>query len=107
MEDVLRVVLNRRACFDSAIDPQTPIQIHAGDIASRDNAALAKAGSAVAEMAQSLYQQGLIDGQEMLRLVYRFLGEDLPKGEGGMDSLSTDSAVSRVGNPSASPQAEA
>lgn len=107
VEDVLRVVLNRRACFDSAIDPQTPIQIYAGDIASRDNATLAEAGRAVAEMAQSLYQQGLIDAPEMLRLVYRFLGEDLPKGDGGMDDLSTDSAVSREGNPLASPQAEA
>ena len=37
--------------------------------------ALAEAGSKVAEVAQALYAQGLIDQDELLRLIYRFLGE--------------------------------
>ncbi|KUK47923.1 MAG: hypothetical protein XD74_1478 [Actinobacteria bacterium 66_15] len=73
--DLLRAVVTRRALVDPRVDPQAEIRILAGDISARDNQSLAEAGSKVAEVAQVLYAQGLIDQDEMLRLIYRFLGE--------------------------------
>jgi len=75
LADLLRAVVARRALVDSRIDPHAEIRILAGDISARDNQSLAEAGHKVAEVAQSLYGQGLIDKEEMLRLIYRFLGE--------------------------------
>jgi hypothetical protein len=73
--DLLRAVVARRALVDPRVDPQAEIRILAGDISARDNQSLAEAGGKVAEVAQVLYAQGLIDQDEMLRLIYRFLGE--------------------------------
>lgn len=78
LEDVLQVVLNRRAKFDPQIDPDAQIRVEGGDISSRDNRELAEAGSQIAQVASSLYEQKLIDEEEVLRLVYRFMGERKP-----------------------------
>ena len=64
--------LNR---MDARLNPEAAFQVLAGDISARDNGALAEAGSKAAAVAQELYAQGLIDKAEVLRLVYRFLGE--------------------------------
>jgi len=75
LADLLHAAVSRRALVDPRVDPQAEIRILAGDISARDNQSLAEAGSKVAEVAQALYAQGLIDQEEMLRLIYRFLGE--------------------------------
>ena len=75
LADILRAAVSRRALVDTRVDPQAEIRILAGDISARDNQSLAEAGSKVAEVAQALYAQGLIDKDELLRLIYRFLGE--------------------------------
>jgi len=75
LADILRAAVSRRALVDTRVDPQAEIRILAGDISARDNQSLAEAGSKVAEVAQALYAQGLIDQDELLRLIYRFLGE--------------------------------
>jgi len=75
LEDVLRVALRRAARADSSLNPEAVFQVQAGDISARDNGELAEAGSKAAVVAQQLYAQGLIDKAELLRLVYRFLGE--------------------------------
>ncbi|MCK9245921.1 MAG: phage portal protein [Anaerolineaceae bacterium] len=79
LEDVLRVVVSRRACFDPGVDCSAPIRVEGGDVSARDNRELAQAGQQVAQVAGELYQRELIDEREVLRLVYRFMGERLPE----------------------------
>ena len=79
LEDVLQVVLKRRAKFDPQIDPDLRVRVEGGDISSRDNRELAEAGSQIAQVASSLYEQNLIDKEEVLRIVYRFMGERKPE----------------------------
>jgi len=78
LQDLLRVVVERRAYFDPGVDSTAPITISGGDISVRDNAELADAGQKAAALASGLHEQGLISSEELLRLVYRFMGEQLP-----------------------------
>jgi hypothetical protein len=78
LQDLLRVVVERRAYFDQSIDITAPITVSGGDISARDNAELADAGQKAAAIASSLHDKGLISSEELLRLVYRFMGEQLP-----------------------------
>lgn len=79
LEDVLQVVVKRRAFYDSLVDPDALIRVEGGDVSARDNRELAEAGQQVAQVASALYEQELIDAREVLRLVYRFMGERLPE----------------------------
>ena len=45
------------------------------DLSSRDNAALAIATSTITAALVNLFDRGLIDGSELVRMVYRFAGE--------------------------------
>lgn len=78
LEDVLRAVVKRRACYDPGVNPDAPIRVEGGDVSARDNRELAEAGQQAAQVATDLFERDLIDGQEVLRLVYRFMGERLP-----------------------------
>jgi len=78
LQDLLRVVVERRAYFDPSVDPRAPISVSGGDISARDNAELAAAGQKAAAIASGLHEKGLISSEELLRLVYRFMGEQLP-----------------------------
>ena len=78
LQDLLRVVVERQAYFDLSVDPTSPITVSGGDISARDNAELADAGQKAAAIATALREKGLISSEEMLRLVYRFMGEQLP-----------------------------
>ena len=82
LQDLLRVVVERRAYFDPSVDPTAPICVSGGDISARDNAELADAGQKAAAIASGLHEKGLISSEELLRLVYRFMGEQLPSVEG-------------------------
>ena len=79
LEDVLSVIIQRRAKFDPQIDPELRVRVEGGDISSRDNRELAEAGNQIAQVASSLYEQKLIDKEEVLRIVYRFMGERKPQ----------------------------
>jgi len=79
VRDLLQAAARRRAMLDGQIDPQAVIEVHGGDISARDNAELANAGSQAEALAGSLLDRNLIDAREYLRLVYRFMGERLPK----------------------------
>lgn len=83
MQDLLRVVVERRAYFDLSVDPNAPIIVSGGDISARDNAELADAGQKAAAIASGLHEKGLISSEELLRLVYRFMGEQLPAVDSG------------------------
>ena len=78
LEDLVRVVLRRRAALDPRVDPETRLAVRGGDIHARDNLELAKAGQQMAAMALSMHEKGMIDASEALRLIYRFIGEKAP-----------------------------
>ena len=75
----MRVVVKRRAIYDPEVDPEVLIRVEGGDVSARDNRELAEAGQQVAQVASDLYERDLIDAREVLRLVYRFMGERLPE----------------------------
>lgn len=79
LEDVLHVILSRRAFFDPELDPDALIRVEGGDVSARDNRELAQAGQQISQVAGELYEHNLIDANEALRLVYRFMGERLPE----------------------------
>ena len=78
IEDLLRVVLKRRASLDTRVDAETRLSVRGGDIHARDNLELARAGQQMASMAMSMHEKGMIDAPEALRLIYRFIGEKAP-----------------------------
>ena len=77
LKDLLGVVLQRRALVDGRVDPRAPIAVHGADISARDNVALADSGGKIGPLFEGLYQAGLIDAREYLRVVYRFVGEEV------------------------------
>ena len=77
LRDILKLVIARRAQVDSRIRTDVPIEIHAGDISSRDNLSLSVSAANILPAASMLRDRGLIDDAELLRLVYHFCGESI------------------------------
>jgi hypothetical protein len=73
--DLARIALRRRAGLQPGLDGEAPIEVRAADLSARDNASLAVACSTVCGALLQLYDRGLIDAGELLRLCYRFAGE--------------------------------
>jgi hypothetical protein len=69
------IAVRRRAMVDPAIDLDAGIQVQAADLSARDNAALAIATQAASNTFFDLFDRGLIDREELMRMVYRFAGE--------------------------------
>lgn len=67
--------VRRRAMFERELDVKARIEVRGADLSSRDNAALAIATSSIASALVDLFDRGLIDESELLRMVYRFAGE--------------------------------
>jgi len=77
LEDVARVVLARRGLVDPAVNLAERITLTGSDISARDNAALAQAAGLIATAFTNLRDRQIIDDAELLRLVYRFCGENV------------------------------
>ena len=75
LSDLLRVVVARRALVDGRVDLDAEITVNGADISARDNLTLAQSGGEIGPLFEKLYQAGLIDAREYLRVVYRFVGE--------------------------------
>jgi len=75
--DVCQVVLNRRALVDPSIDPAAELTVTGADISARDNASLAQAAGFIANAFANLRDRELIDDAELLRVLYRFAGENV------------------------------
>jgi hypothetical protein len=88
LRDLLGVVLQRRALVDGRVDPRVAIAVHGADISARDNVALADSGGKIGPLFEGLYQAGLIDAREYLRVVYRFVGEEVD-----LDALLAKAAI--------------
>ena len=75
MEDLLRVVLRRRAQVDRRVKAESELSVRGQDISARDNVSLALAATNIVAAMGKMRNRGLIDDAELLRLVYRFTGE--------------------------------
>ena len=87
VEDVLRVVLARRAAIDRRIPAGVLLSVSGADISSRDNVSLAMAASQISAIFQDMRDRGLVNDRELLRMVYRYAGEPAD-----VDSLLADGA---------------
>ena len=75
LADLLRTVLRRRTQFEAHLQAETEIQITGADISSRDNSTLALASNYMIHVLSDLRDRNMITNAEMLRLIYRFMGE--------------------------------
>ncbi len=77
LSDVLGVVVARRSLVDRHVSKTSRLKVIGGDISARDNTALSMAANNIANVFIQLHDRNLIDGNELLRLVYRFAGETI------------------------------
>lgn len=89
LHDLARIALIRRAKVDASIDPAFPFSVLGADISARDNAELAQAAHSAVEAFSQLHEEGLIDDDEYLRLVYRFAGEAVHTGGERRDAIDS------------------
>jgi hypothetical protein len=75
LSDLLGVVVSRRAAIDKKMPAGVEIQITGADISSRDNSTLALASNYMVNVLSELRDRQLITNAEMVRLIYRFMGE--------------------------------
>lgn len=75
--DLLRAVVNRRSQVDGRVSRRAEITLSGADISARDNVALAMAASNISQALNDLRDRALIDDAELLRLTYRFCGENV------------------------------
>lgn len=74
LADLARAALHRRGqCLGREL--AADVRVVGGDLSARDNAQVAAAGKAVGEALAGLFDRGLFTGEEVRRLVLRFLGE--------------------------------
>jgi hypothetical protein len=98
LSDLLRVVISRRALFDGSVKGYSDLELTGADISARDNVAYSIAGTNVLNMLERLYDMGLIDERELLRVAYRFAGESVDLDEilargSGVDQRSTKDPI--------------
>lgn len=75
IQDLLSVVITRRAFVDLRVDPDAVIEVKGADISARDNVAHSIATVNILNALERLYDMGLIPNREVLRAAYRFAGE--------------------------------
>lgn len=75
LRDLLQTLCHRAARCGRPVDPGAMIQMRGTDISARDNSELAAAAAEIITAFAELYNRGLIDDAELLRLAYRFAGE--------------------------------
>jgi hypothetical protein len=72
------VAIRRRALVDRRVKADADVAVTGSEVSVRDNAALAGAAVQAIKAFGDLRERGLIDDRELLRVVYRFAGENLP-----------------------------
>jgi hypothetical protein len=75
LHDLATVIVRRRKMVDRLISADAELIVTGTDISARDNAALATAASVIVASMTTMRDRGLIDDDELLRIVYRFAGE--------------------------------
>ena len=72
---VAQAALSRRAFYDPRVKAAAEVKVHAADLSPRDNVSIAQATNHIAADFIHLYEMGLIDDRELLRVIYRFAAE--------------------------------
>ncbi len=75
IKDIIRVVIRRRALATRSVIASANVDVRGADIASRDNTALSIAATTIVNAFKVLRDRGLIDDNELMRMVYKFAGE--------------------------------
>ena len=75
LQDLLSVVVSRRAQVDYVVSPKADIKLSGSDISAKDNVAHSIATVNILNALERLYDMGLISQRELLRATYRFAGE--------------------------------
>jgi len=75
IQDLLKIVVARRAMVDRRMSKKAQIDVRGADISARDNVALSMAAQNIINMLGDLRDRMLITDEEYLRLAYRFAGE--------------------------------
>ena len=105
IEDVLNVVLSRRARVDKRLSGKIIVSVTGADISSRDNSSLAQAAYYSITVLDDLRDRKLITNDEFLRMIYRFFGETVDADEmlknaaAAKDKQGTLPEVNSYGNP--------
>ena len=105
LNDLLKVVMTRRAQVDRRVSRNADIELHGADISARDNVSLAMASSNMLPALRELRDRRLIDNAEMLRLAYRFCGETidveemLARGRAAQPTESASAGISQGAQP--------
>lgn len=73
--EVLRQVLARKALVDRRMPAETALQLSGDNISAADNLALSDAAARAGELMLRLRAEGLAEDAEVLRIIYRFMGE--------------------------------
>lgn len=74
IHDLLMIVISRYNLITGS-NLSNDLEVHPGDLSGRDNVALAMAGSNLTSAFQTLYDLGGVSLEEMVRVLYRFIGE--------------------------------
>ena len=98
LKDLLQVVISRRAAVDPTISADAEIEISGADISARDNVAHSIATVNIMNALERMKDMGLISDRELLRVAYRFAGEnadidDLLAGGTGIDVRETKNPI--------------
>ncbi|MDO9546628.1 MAG: hypothetical protein Q7J07_07760 [Pelolinea sp.] len=110
IEDILRVVISRRAMIDSKLNKNIELSVTGADISSKDNTSLSQAAYYMVEVLANLRDRSLIANDEFLRLIYRFFGETVDaddmltraqKDQDKKQGKDLDPKTKTTGNPSA------
>lgn len=77
VQDILEIVLERRRKVSAYGLNDVEISVRGGDMSVRDNTNLADAARKVWPVMNGLHEKELISDEELLRMVYRFSGEQV------------------------------
>ena len=92
--DLLKVAIRRRSLVDQKVKPDAKLNVRGTDISARDNASLAVAATQIVGAFTQLYDRGIVDEEELIRLTYTFAGE----------LVNVDNRESRPRAPSSKPR---
>lgn len=81
IEDILRVVIARRALVNTKFNKNVELSVTGADISSRDNSSLSQAAYYMIGVLANLRDRALIANDEFLRIIYRFFGETVDADE--------------------------
>ena len=80
IRELAGAAIRRRALVDRRVKAEAAVIVSGAEVSVRDNAALAGAAVQAMKAFGALRERGLIDDRELLRVIYRFSGEEVPNG---------------------------